>query len=65
LIVYKVAAWRDRDRADIERLLVLHIQEVDLSRVRDLVEQIGSALDDPLRLAAFDEMVRRARVDLS
>jgi predicted nucleotidyltransferase len=62
LIVYKIAAWRDRDRADIERLLVLHIEQINLFRVRDLVEQIGTALDDPLRLAAFDQMVARARI---
>jgi predicted nucleotidyltransferase len=34
LIVYKAAAWRDRDRSDIERLLVLYLDVIDLDRVR-------------------------------
>jgi hypothetical protein len=25
LVIYKAVAWRDRDRADIERLLALHV----------------------------------------
>jgi predicted nucleotidyltransferase len=32
LIVYKAAAWRDRDRADIERLLVLHLEQINFPR---------------------------------
>jgi len=61
LVVYKAAAWRDRDRSDIERLLAIHIQDIDLVRVRALIEQIAQALDDPGRVAAFDKMVERAR----
>lgn len=64
LIVYKAAAWRDRDRSDIERLLVLHVSEIDIPRVRNLIAEIGSALDDPDRVNAFDEMVARAREGL-
>lgn len=61
LIVYKAAAWRDRDRTDIERLLTLHLQTIDVARVRALIGEIAAALDDPSRVAAFDEMVARAR----
>ena len=61
LIVYKAAAWRDRDRSDIERLLVLYLQEVDLPRIRGLIVDIASALDDPQRIDAFDAMVARVR----
>ncbi|HEV7921668.1 MAG TPA: nucleotidyl transferase AbiEii/AbiGii toxin family protein [Thermoanaerobaculia bacterium] len=61
LIIYKAAAWRDRDRSDIERLLTLHFPEIDLSRVRGLVSEIALALDDPGRIKAFDEIVARAR----
>lgn len=61
LIVYKAAAWRDRDRSDIERLLALHLTAIDLARVRDLIDQIGRALDDPTRAVLFDEMVARVR----
>lgn len=61
LIVYKAAAWRDRDRSDIERLLTLHLETVDLRRVRSLVAEIAAALDDPNRIRDFDEIVARAR----
>lgn len=61
LIVYKAAAWRDRDRSDIERLLVLHLDAIDLEHVRGLIVDIAAALDDPGRVAAFDAMVARAR----
>jgi hypothetical protein len=61
LIVYKAAAWRDRDRSDIERLLTLHGDTIDLERVRRLVAEIAEALDDPGRVAAFEEIVKRAR----
>lgn len=63
LIVYKAAAWRDRDRSDIERLLALHLTRINLERVRDLIDQIGRALDDPERKDRFEEMVARARGD--
>jgi Nucleotidyl transferase of unknown function (DUF2204) len=61
LIIYKAAAWRDRDRSDIERLLVLHLPEIDLDRVRKLISEISAALDDPHRIDDFDLMVSRAR----
>ncbi|MGH7484315.1 MAG: nucleotidyltransferase [bacterium] len=61
LIVYKAAAWRDRDRSDIERLLVLYLDAIDLARVRALVAEIGSALDDPGRIDTFDSIVARVR----
>lgn len=61
LIIYKAAAWRDRDRSDIERLLTLHFSDIDLSRVRGLVSEIALALDDPRRIKEFDELVERAR----
>lgn len=63
LIIYKSAAWRDRDRSDIARLLNLHIDEIDLRRVRDLVGQIAEALDDAERSAALDQMIEDARRD--
>lgn len=61
LIVYKAAAWRDRDRSDIERLLVLHLSSIDLNRVRSLIADICAALDDPGRIDSFDELVARVR----
>lgn len=61
LIVYKAAAWRDRDRSDIERLLVLHAGGIDLGRVRALVRDIAAALGDPDRVALFEKLIERAR----
>ncbi|HKR63359.1 MAG TPA: nucleotidyl transferase AbiEii/AbiGii toxin family protein [Thermoanaerobaculia bacterium] len=61
LIVYKTTAWRDRDRSDIERLFVLHFDEIDLDRVRALVREISAVLDDPERIVEFDRIVERAR----
>lgn len=59
LIVLKAVAWRDRDRGDIERLLLLHASEVDLDRVRALVAEFAAAIDEPERMGDFDALVRR------
>jgi len=61
LIIYKSAAWRDRDRDDIERLLALHGRTINADRVLDLVRQIGEALDDPRRVVILEQMIRDAR----
>jgi hypothetical protein len=63
LIVYKAVAWRDRDRADIERLLVLHGGAIDLSRVKALVREFATVLDDPGRVQEFEDVVTRALGD--
>jgi hypothetical protein len=60
LVVYKAVAWRERDRSDIERLLLRHAGVVDLDRVRGLVRQFADALDEPERVDQFEALVRRA-----
>jgi len=65
LIIYKAAAWRDRDRSDIERLMGLHWSSLDLDRIRTLVGQISDALDDRERLKLFDGIVERVRRSLA
>jgi hypothetical protein len=40
---------------------VLYLDEIDLGRVRGLIAQIGTALDDPQRLHTFDALVESAR----
>lgn len=60
LIVYKAVAWRDRDKADIERLLLLHGDELDLAFIRDMVRQFAEALEEPARIAEFEELVSRS-----
>ncbi len=61
LVVYKAVAWRDRDRSDIERLLLLHGPSIDLERVRRIVAEFAEALEEPQRLAELDALI--ARVD--
>jgi hypothetical protein len=61
LIIYKTVAWRDRDRSDVERLLVLYGSGVNLDRIRSIVGEIASVLDEPGRLAEFEAIVRRVR----
>lgn len=60
LVVYKAVAWRERDRTDIERLLVRHGASIDLARVRAVVEEFAKALEEPQRVAEFDALVRRS-----
>lgn len=59
LIVYKAVAWRDRDKADIERLLLLYGEELNLDRVRDLVQQFAEALEEPERVQEFEALLSR------
>jgi hypothetical protein len=60
LVVFKAVAWRDRDRSDIERLLVLHGDQMDLERVRRIVGEFAEVLDDPARMTTLDEIITRA-----
>ncbi|MGH9361132.1 MAG: nucleotidyl transferase AbiEii/AbiGii toxin family protein [Thermoanaerobaculia bacterium] len=62
LVIYKALAWRDRDRPDIERLLTLHGRSMNLDRVRRLVAEFAEILEDPERVAGFEELARRAGV---
>ena len=59
LVVYKAVAWRERDRTDIERLLVAHPGTVDLGRVRSLVAEFAVHLDAPERVAEFEALLTR------
>lgn len=61
LVIYKAVAWRDRDRADIERLLQLHGPTLDLGRVRALVREFADALEEPERVEEFELILRRTR----
>jgi hypothetical protein len=60
LIVYKAVAFRPQDQQDIERLLVLYGRTIDLRRIRRLVAEFAAALDEPERLDALEQIVRRA-----
>lgn len=59
LVIYKVLAWRDRDRYDIEQLLSLHADRIDLERVRAFVREFAQILDAPERIPEFERLVQR------
>jgi hypothetical protein len=59
LIVLKAVAWRDRDRGDIERLLLLHSAELNFARMQALIGEFGAAIDEPERLNDFNALVSR------
>jgi predicted nucleotidyltransferase len=61
LIVYKATAWRDRDRADIHRLLTLHGRTIDVERVLEHVRQIADVMDEPERAVIIEQMIREAQ----
>jgi hypothetical protein len=61
LVIYKAVAWRDRDRADVERLLVRHLDAIDLPRVRSVVGEFALALADPERMDQLEALITRAR----
>jgi CHAD domain-containing protein len=61
LILYKAVSWRERDRADIERLLRLHHARIDVARVRETVRVFADALGEPDRVAEMERLIARAR----
>ena len=59
LMIYKAVAFRPQDQQDIERLLVLHRATVDLVRIRRIVSEFASALDEPERMNRLEDIIRR------
>jgi hypothetical protein len=59
LVIYKTIAWRDRDRADVERLLHAHPDRIDLSRVRRVIAEFAAALDEPERVEDLERLLAR------
>lgn len=59
LVIYKVLAWRDRDRYDTEQLLSLHSDRIDLERVRGFVHEFAQILDAPERIPEFERLVQK------
>jgi Nucleotidyltransferase of unknown function (DUF6036) len=60
LVIYKALAWRDQDRSDIERLIVLHGKTMNLKRIQSFVEEFAEILEDPHRAQEFKELLGRA-----
>ena len=59
-MIYKCVAWRPQDQQDVERLLTLHGRRMDLVRVTRIVAELAAAMDEPERLAALEQVIRRA-----
>jgi predicted nucleotidyltransferase len=59
LIIYKAVAFRPQDQQDIERLVVLHRADLDLTRIRRVVGEFAAALDEPERVDRLDDIIRR------
>jgi predicted nucleotidyltransferase len=62
LVIYKAVAFRPQDQQDIERLLVLHSGAIDLARVRRIVAEFATALDEPDRVTQVEAIIRRVGV---
>jgi predicted nucleotidyltransferase len=61
LVIYKIVAWRDRDRTDVERLLRAYPDDIDLSRVRRIIAEFAAALDEPERLEDMERLLAKVR----
>jgi hypothetical protein len=61
LVVYKAVAWRERDRTDIERLLAVNRSGIEFGRIRSLVAEFATLLDEPERVAEFEALLARDR----
>ena len=59
LLIYKLIAARPRDLEDAEGLLILHGDAMDLGRVRDLVNQFATLLDDAGRPQTLQRLIRK------
>jgi hypothetical protein len=59
LVVYKLVASRPRDLDDAEGLLLLHGAGMDLDRVRKIVGEFASILDDTERPKALERLIER------
>jgi predicted nucleotidyltransferase len=59
LVVYKIVASRPRDIDDAEKLLNLHGGEIQIARVRRLVQQFCEVLEDTARLETLDRLLKR------
>lgn len=62
LVIYKAVAWRQRDRADIERLLRLHGDRVDPQRVLGVLRVFAEAIEAPERVQLVEAMLETAGI---
>mgnify|MGYP001611038075 FL=1 len=58
IIIYKMVASRSEDIRDVEELMLRHLDEIDLRRVRKIISQFSEILDRPEIITVFDNIVR-------
>jgi hypothetical protein len=61
LVVYKMVAARARDLEDVEQLLAARGSEVDLDRVRSVIEEFSEVLEDSTRMTLFENIIARRK----
>jgi hypothetical protein len=59
LIIYKLFAARPQDLKDAEALLLMHRAEIDLARVRVVLEHLGEMADEPGIARRLDDIDKR------
>ena len=59
LVIYKTLSWRPEDREDVERLVSLHGRKMDVARIRRVVAELASTLDDPRRVSDVERVLER------
>jgi hypothetical protein len=57
LVIFKVVAAREVDLQDARTLMALY-PKIDLDRIRSRVRELAALMDEPGRLALFDQLVR-------
>jgi len=60
-VIFKAVSWRDRDQADIARLLAAHSEGMDLPRIRRVVTEFAEVLEAPDRVPALEALIRKVR----
>ena len=58
-MVYKLIAARPRDIDDAEGLLAIHAATMDLPRVRRVVKELATALEDEERPQILDRLIAK------
>ena len=61
LIIYKLVASRPRDIEDAEKLILLYASEIDVGRIRKILREFCSVLEDEERLKTLDRLLTLRR----
>lgn len=63
LLIYKLVACRPQDVEDAEGLLLLYGREMDLDRVRGLIQQFSEVLDNSIHTETLERLIRKTLGD--